>query len=76
MTKEVNWEDLPGAIQEQMLDNQEAQGNPRDEEVFEDFITADAMLYGFDWNKSPEGFGYWRDVIARGQVDTEIPGKN
>lgn len=56
---------FPKEVVERMLDLQEEQGNKRDVSVFE----RDRCLWrkegGFIWDHTPEGYGFWNNVIRR-----------
>jgi hypothetical protein len=59
---------FPFEVVEKMLDNQEAQGNPRDVKVFEEIKSAGKGMKGFEWKAAPEQVGspnFWAEVIVR-----------
>lgn len=45
--------------------NQVEQGNIFNPEIFKENKYANAASGGFDWNKTPEGYEYWRDIIYK-----------
>lgn len=57
---------IPDWIVEQMLDEQERQGNKRDVSVFEKISAASFNGGGFDWFSSYNGDNYWTNIIANG----------
>jgi len=59
----IQFKDLPPEIQQRMLDEQERQGNPRNAEVFKEYIMAGIHGGGFTWSKSEEGYGFWLKVL-------------
>lgn len=60
------WQDLPKEIQEEMLNEQERQGNKRDAGVFEKEIDAAKFNGGFDWHKhkslTPDN---WEQIVMK-----------
>jgi len=52
---------FPKKIVEKMLHYQVQQGNARDVTVFEE--NSKAKANGFDWERTPEGYDFWYDVI-------------
>ena len=62
----LNWKDLPVEIQEKMLDEQEAQGNKRNAEVFKYTICNTFHSGGFNWGSSTQGFLFWETVLDDG----------
>lgn len=57
-------EGVPSYIVNQMLDEQEKQGNKRDVSVFENDINAIKKEGGFTWVESSQGHYYWRLLIS------------
>ena len=55
---------FPIEVVKKMVEYQVKQGNEPDVKVFRDFRIADAIRGGFDWNKTEEGIGFWREVIS------------
>lgn len=66
----LKFDDLPKEIQAKMLDHQEAQGNKRDPEVFRKALDMDKCVGGFDWDKTPKGHKFWRDILLDGNLQT------
>jgi|SRR5690554_3368047 len=62
----IQFKDLPVEIQERMLDEQVRQGNPRDAEVFERYILAEARNGGFTWGSTDDGHNFWAETIRDG----------
>src|SRR5690606_27103987 len=62
----IPFRDLPVEIQQRMLDEQERQGNPRNAEVFEEYITAIPSDGGFAWAKSVDGYDFWNKILTYG----------
>lgn len=54
---------VPTEIVEKMLYYQEQQGNKRDASVFEGRLSLGAASNGFTWGRTPEGEGFWREVL-------------
>lgn len=61
------FDELPEQIQERMLELQEQQGNKRDPAVYRKNILD--PFRGFEWNKSPEGYEFWADIIVGKNYD-------
>ena len=59
----VRWCDLPVEIQDKMLDEQEAQGNKRDTNVFTRLIYQDKEKGGFNWKESEDDYEFWDKII-------------
>lgn len=57
------WQDLPKEIQEEMLNEQERQGNKRDAGVFEREIESTKYGKGFNWCNHLLGFVVWIEVL-------------
>lgn len=64
---ELKWDDLPIEIQEKMLEHQEAQGNEKDPEVFRSYLRACGN--GVKWRDTPEGHGFWDDILVNGNLN-------
>lgn len=58
--------ELGKAILEEMLEEQVAQGNPRDYTVFYDNLDAGRDAGGFDHDNAEEGASYWNDYLTNG----------
>ena len=69
----IEFKDLPVEIQEKMLDEQVQQGNPRNAEVFERNIGADAIGGGFLWADSEEGFDFWAKILEDEKYPKQSP---
>jgi hypothetical protein len=65
---QAKWADLPEEIKERMLQEQVAQGNKRDESVFEKDI--ESFVKGFDWTRSIERSTFWHNVIRYSNFQT------
>ena len=61
---QIDW--LPDFIGEELMRQQELQGNKRDISVFEKFAYSSKIQHGFDWDKTEEGKPFWNKII-RGQ---------
>jgi hypothetical protein len=61
------WQDLPKEIQEEMLNEQERQGNKRDAGVFIEDISHNNLLKGFNW-EGHEKLKYeeWKEILHEG----------
>lgn len=57
-------EGVQEAIVNQMLDEQERQGNKRDVTIFENCIGAKKSQGGFNWGESLSGWDYWEFIIS------------
>mgnify|MGYP003408389125 CR=1 FL=1 len=60
----VTWEQLPKEIQQRMLECQVEQGKERN---VNDFMVD--LCTAFMWNKSKEGFIFWREILFMGNID-------
>lgn len=56
---------FPEEVVEQMLNEQEKQGNKRDVRVFEDYIISDKSDYGFNWTDTELGYDFWDGVLSQ-----------
>ena len=54
---------LPKEILEKMCDNQVAQGNLRNPEVFKRSRFSHLLQGGFNWEESPEKCDFWSQVL-------------
>ena len=72
------FKDLPKRIQEQMLKEQVAQGNERNEQVFIDDIWATSEYGGFDCDETELGKDNWTIIIDNDNYETfyEIYGED
>lgn len=61
---EVKFDNLPKEIREKMLEHQRSQKGIANADVFRAEISA--YDNGFDWNKSPEGIGFWYNILLDG----------
>ncbi len=57
----ISW--LPDFIGEELMDQQELQGNKRDISVFENLIIADDIQGGFEWEKTIQSIFFWDRVL-------------
>ena len=62
----MQFKNLPVEIQEKMLDEQERQGNKRDAKVFERRTMTYVLGGGFTWNKTVDGYKFWKKIIVDG----------
>ena len=60
---------FPQEVVEKMVERQVEQGNKRDVSIFEKDRNEEADFGGFDWDESPEGYGFWYKVIYSSQFD-------
>ncbi len=58
---QIDW--LPDFIGEELMNQQELQGNKRDISVFEKNIGASFSTEGFTWEKTKQGDLFWRKVL-------------
>ena len=58
---QIDW--LPDFIGEELMYQQELQGNKRDISVFEKNNTSDKNKGGFDWKKTMQNEYFWHKVI-------------
>lgn len=64
---QTTWQDLPKEIQEEMLNEQERQGNKRDEGVFEKKIHTGKVGGGFSWSLHMDlDFNDWEAILDKG----------
>lgn len=59
----IRWSDLPLEIQQRMLDEQERQGNPRNPDVFINYLHRGNAGGGMTWKKTKEGHKFWEEVL-------------
>lgn len=60
---------VPEEIVERMLDCQVAQGNLRSAKAFEGQLGASRGYGGFNWEETPEGETFWKQVLAQRDYD-------
>lgn len=60
---------FPLPIVQKMVDHQVKQGNSANVKVFQEDTSAELWEGGFEWEKSPEGFDFWYDVIENFQFN-------
>lgn len=60
---------FPIEIVEKMIEHQVEAGNPASVEVFQRTANAAACRGGFDWCDTPEGDGFWDDIIYEHNFD-------
>lgn len=60
---------FPLEIIEKMIDNQVAQDNKPDVNIFKCFVATDRNSKGFNWNISKEGSDFWVDIISDRRFD-------
>ena len=63
---QINW--LPDFIGEELMNQQELQGNKRDISVFEKDIKSEMSEGGFDWYKTEQQVLFWQRIL----VDKDI----
>lgn len=51
-------------IVEQMLKEQELQGNPRNIKIFQEGLMTDSPNGGFTWNQTTNGHSFWSNVTS------------
>ena len=72
----ISFEKLPIEVQEMMLVQQHACGNPKNPDIFKKDIIADTKVGGFTWSKaqSPkilnerEKHNFWERIIRLGEL--------
>jgi len=72
----MRWSDLPKEIQKRLLDLQEEQGNPRNENVFRSSLSTGKEYGGVTWNETSEGDNFWQYIIDNGDFDVIVHGCN
>jgi|SRR5690625_289687 len=74
MTKEktiLEWlEELPDGYRELALKNYDPEFCDTGINIFD---LADAVMWGFSWSASPEGFEFWKAVFVWGWTQGELP---
>lgn len=65
----MTWEELPRCIQLKMLDEQEAQGHTRNEDIFKKALLASTGGGGFWWHNAPQGEIFWTRILSSGHID-------
>lgn len=71
--------DFPIEVVEKMIEEQVAQGNYPNVEMFQKYVTADTENGGFDWDKTIDDIDFWREVIGESNFDLffeKYPKKN
>lgn len=63
---QIDW--LPDFIGEELMNQQELQGNKRDISVFEKNLTASFLTEGFMWEKTEQGDLFWRKVLKERDI--------
>ena len=64
---QIDW--LPDFIGEELMKQQELQGNKRDISVFERCFTANQIEGGFDWSKTEQGVDFWNRVLLEKDIN-------
>ena len=64
---QIDW--IPDFIGEELMKQQERQGNERDITVFERNIESCQVGGGFDWIESVQGFAFWQDVLIERDIN-------
>ena len=65
----MNYKDYPIEIKDKIKLRVEEQGNVYNEILFIDRRTRGKNIDGFDWDKTPEGHGFWYGVISDEMFD-------
>ena len=60
---------LPDFIGEELMNQQELQGNKRDISVFERCFAANQFGGGFDWSKTKQGDDFWDRVLFEKDIN-------
>lgn len=60
---------LPDFIGEELMNQQELQGNKRDISVFENDIRAEMSEGGFDWDKTAQKCEFWVRVLLKEDIN-------
>ena len=74
-----NIKDFPIEVVEKMIEEQVKQGNRPNVNVFQDYVTADAVDGGFSWCNTDDGNDFWLEVIDECNFDLffeKYPKKN
>ena len=72
LTNKEKWDRLPWYIKNEMLDEQEKQGNKRNPNIFKKDIAAGRTIRGFTWRLSNKGHDYWSNVLCEGIFNSRI----
>ena len=64
---QINW--LPDFIGEELMNQQELQGNKRDISVFENDVTASTNDGGFEWKYTSQGNSFWDRVLLEKDIN-------
>ena len=65
--EQIDW--LPDFIGEELMNQQELQGNKRDISVFEKNIGACKSKGGFSWDKTQQGYDFWSIVLVSEDIN-------
>ena len=57
--------DFPSSIIVKMVENQIAQGNPANIEIFCNDVYAIKLDGGFNWDETKDGFEFWYNIISK-----------
>ena len=64
---QIDW--LPDFIGEELMNQQELQGNKRDISVFEEDVTASTNDGGFEWKDTSQGNSFWVRVLLEKDIN-------
>ena len=64
---QIDW--LPDFIGEELMNQQELQGNKRDISVFEKDIQSNCIFKGFDWDETKQGDYFWEKVLIEKDIN-------
>lgn len=61
---------FPIEVIEKMVEEQYKQGNKPDVKVFQDYVTSDLDMGGFNWGDTEAGYKFWQEVT--GELNFEL----
>ena len=64
---QIDW--LPDFIGEELMKQQEYQGNKRDISVFEEDVSADKSDGGFEWKDTSQKYNFWVRVLLEKDIN-------
>ena len=64
---QIDW--LPDFIGEELMNQQELQGNKRDISVFEEDVSADKSDGGFEWKDTSQKYNFWDRVLLEKDIN-------
>ena len=65
--EQIDW--LPDFIGEELMKQQEYQGNKRDISVFEEDVSADKSDGGFEWKDTSQKYNFWDRVLLEKDIN-------